>query len=139
MGRAAQPVGRRAGSGAAVVGLMAFSVSTQVFVWGAAPSSGSAGALLPGLRPDFGTVYAAVLLVVELALCLLWRLGEVAVWVLGAGALVDLVFWVAHLAGLHFPVGAAASMTAAFGSVALGAGIWRRPRRPLGPLGDGPH
>lgn len=104
---------------------MALAVAVQVLVWGA-PSSRSGGALLARLRPDFGTAYAVVMLLVELGMCLVSGFAQVAVWVLGTGAVLDLVFWVAHAAGLRFAVGAAAAMTAAFGSVGLNAGLWRR-------------
>jgi hypothetical protein len=110
------------------LGLMTLALAVQVFVWGTAPRSGSGGALVPGLRAELGTPYAVVLLAIEVGLCLYFGLRDVAVMVLTAGALVDVVFWAAHLDGLRFAFGGAAAMTAAFGSVALGAGVWRRPR-----------
>lgn len=127
---------RRAPVPAVVLGVLALAVVVQVLVWGSAPASGSGGSLLPGLRPAFGTAYAAVLVAAEVALCLWFRLTDAAVTVLVTGAAVDAVLWLAHVAGARFALGAGASMTAAFGAVALAASLWRwrqpasRPRPP---------
>lgn len=100
------------------------AVLVQILVWGSAPTSGTGGSALPGLRPGFGTSYAIALLLVELGYCLYFGLKNTAVAVLVAAAVVDVVFWSAYLAGLRFAIGAAAAMTAAFGAVALGVGVW---------------
>jgi len=106
--------------------LMALTLLVQVLVWGRAPARGTGGAVLPGLRPVFGAAYAAVLVAAELAVCRLLGAKDAAVWVLAAGAIVGLVFWLARLSGSHFPFGTAASATAAAGAVALGAAVWWR-------------
>jgi len=108
---------------ALIIGL---TLLVQVLVWGRAPATGTGGAVLPGLRPVFGAAYAAVLVAAELAVCRLLGARDTAVWVLVAGALVGVVFWLARLAGSHFPFGTAASATAAAGGVALGAAVWWR-------------
>ncbi len=114
----------------AVVALLVLAVGVQAFVWGTAPAASSGGALLPGLRPDFGTPFAAVMLGAELAVCLLVRRTDAASWVIVAAALVDIVFWCAHAAGARFAVGGAAAMTSAFGAVAMVASLWWRRARP---------
>lgn len=119
-----------------MLAVLVFAVAVQVLVWGTAPSNGSGGALLPGLRGAFGTPYGAALVAAEVAFCLWFRLTRAAVSVLVTAAIVDIVFWAAHLAGARFAVGAAASMTAAFGVVALAASLWWRlsgPSRPHWP------
>jgi hypothetical protein len=109
--------------------VLVLAVCVQVFVWGRASASSDGGALLPGLRSTFGTAYAAILLGVELAICLAARRRESAVWVLVAAAAVDVVFWSAHGAGVRFALPGAAAMTAAFGAVAMAGSLWwRRPR-----------
>lgn len=111
-----------------VLVVLVVALAVQVFVWGRAPAHSSGGALLPGLRGTFGTAYAGILLAVELALCSLARRRDAAVWVLVVAAMVDVVFWVAHAAGARFALPGAASMTGAFGAVALAGSLWwRRP------------
>jgi hypothetical protein len=113
----------------AVLVVLVVAVAAQLLVWGRAPAHSSGGALLPGLRDVFGTAYAAVLLALELVLCLLARRRDAAVSVLVVAALVDIVFWAAHAAGVQFALPGAASMTAAFGAVAMaGSFWWHRPR-----------
>src|SRR5579863_4705123 len=85
----------RAMSALALV-VLVVALAVQVFVWGRAPASSNGGSLLPGLRSVFGTAYAAILLGVELAMCLAARRSDSAVWVLVAAAAVDVVFWSAH-------------------------------------------
>jgi len=108
---------------ALIIGL---TLLVQLLVWGRAPATGTGGALLPELRPVFGAAYSAVLVAAELAVCRLLGVRDAAVWVLVAGALVGVVFWLARLAGSHFPFGTAVSATAAAGAVALGAAVWWR-------------
>lgn len=106
-----------------VVAMMVLAAAVQLLVWGRAPTSGSGGAMLPGLRPTFGIAYGAVLLGLELAFCAYHGLRHGAAVVLVSAAAVDVLFWMARLGGLHFPTGAAAALTAGFGAVALGAGV----------------
>ncbi|MHB8328346.1 MAG: hypothetical protein ACYDD6_01735 [Acidimicrobiales bacterium] len=116
---------RRPGAARAwLVAMMAVAVFAQVFVWGAATPSGTGGALLPGLRPWFGVGYAVALIVIELLFCACYDLPGGAVAVLVTGAVVDAVFWIVRAAGLHFPTGDAAALTAGFGAVVLGAGVF---------------
>lgn len=103
--------------------MMTVAAAVQALVWGTAPAAGGGGAVLPGLRPEFGVAYAAVLLALELAFCAYERLGQGAVVVLVSAAAVDVVFWAARWGGLHFPTGAAAALTAGFAAVVLGAGV----------------
>lgn len=111
-----------------VVAILVLALAVQVFVWGRAPVSGTGGSLLPGLRWAFGTPYAAALLALELGFCLWLRRRAAAEVVVVTAAVADLVFWIAHLAGARFALAGAASMTAAFGAVALAAALWwRRP------------
>jgi hypothetical protein len=113
----------------AALAMLVLAVAVQVLVWGRAPAHSSSGALLPGLRSVFGTVYAAVLIALELVLCLLARRRGAATAVLVAAAAVDAVFWVAYAAGARFAIPGAASMTAAFGAVGMAAGLWWRRQR----------
>lgn len=106
-----------------LLAILGLSVAVPALVWGAAPASGSGGALLPGLRPALGVGYGAALLAVELLFCAFHRLRDAAVAVLVAAATVDAVFWLLHVAGLHVRTGAAAALTAGFGGLALGAGL----------------
>ena len=109
--------------------VLVLALAVQVFVWGRAPASSAGGALLPGLRSVFGTAYAAILLGIELAICLAARRSDGAVWVLVSAAAVDVVFWSAHAGGVRFALPGAAAMTAAFGAVAMAGSLWwRRPR-----------
>lgn len=101
--------------------MVVVAVAVQVLVWGAPRSHGAGGALLPGLRHLFGLGYALILLAAELSYCSVFRLRNAAVWVLVAGACVDLAFWGARLGGLTFATGAAAALTAGAGAVALAA------------------
>ena len=109
-----------------VVVVVVVAAAVQVFVWGRAPAQSGGGALLPGLRGVFGTAYAAILMAVELALCLLARRRDAAASVLVIAAAVDIVFWAAHAAGARFAMPGAASMTAAFGAVAMAGSFWWR-------------
>lgn len=108
---------------AAVWAMVLLGVWVQVFVWGAPKPHGNGGALLPQFRHIFGLGYAAVLLALELLLCAACRNWRVSGWVIVVAACVDLAFWAAHLAGRNFPVGAAASLTAAAGAVLLAAAM----------------
>jgi|GEM_PF-2914664 len=112
------PAGRRAATALLVV-----AVAVQVLVWGRSPVSGGGGALLPALRPVAGVPYAVVVVVLELLLCAWLGLRQGAVLVLVTAAAVDVGFWAFRLGGLHVPSGAAASITAAFGALALAAGL----------------
>lgn len=103
--------------------MMGLAVAVQVLVWGIPKIHADGGAVLPGLRGWFGVAYAVILFALELLFGVAYRIPRAAAWVVIAGATVDVVFWIAHLAGRDFPTGAAASLTAAFGAVALGAGV----------------
>jgi len=103
--------------------MLLVAVAVQGIVWGAPKSHGTGGAPLPHLRHFFGVGYALILLGAELAFCVAYRLPMAAVWVLVAGACVDLAFWGAHLGGLAFPTGDSAALTAGAGAVVLAAGV----------------
>lgn len=103
--------------------MVVVAVSVQGLVWGAPRLHGNGGSALPQLRHLFGIGYALILLGAVLAYCALFRLPGAAVWVLVTGACVDVAFWAAHLAGLRFPTGAAAALTAGAATVILAAGV----------------
>ena|GEM_PF-5449871 len=98
------------------------ALAVQVLVWGTAAPRGG-GSLLPFLRPMAGVGYAAGMLAAAVLYCLVYHLARGVAWVLTAAATVDLVVWCGRLAGAGPPVGAAASLTAAAGIVALAAGV----------------
>lgn len=115
--------GRLPGCRATASALLGLAVVVQAGVWGSAPASGGGGSLLPGLRPVFGIAYGVILLAAEVGVCLLYRVRNGVAAVLVSAAAVDVVFWLARLAGAHFPTGAAAALTAGFGALVLAAGL----------------
>jgi len=132
-------IGNRVAARIWLAAMVVLAVAVQILVWGAPKLHGNGGSVLPQLRHLFGIGYALILLGAVLAYCASFRLRSAAIWVLVTGAFVDVAFWVAHLAGLRFPTGAAAALTAAASTVVLAGGVLlgrfqpaqRRRRRPL--------
>ncbi|MHB8440145.1 MAG: hypothetical protein ACYDD4_13455 [Acidimicrobiales bacterium] len=116
----------RPAAAALSLGIMAFTLAVQVFVWGSARPGG--GALLVSWRAVFGIAYGSIALVVIVLACATKKAWRALRFVIVAAACVDALLWLARVAGSTLPVGAAASATAAAGAVAMVAAIHRSPK-----------